>query len=119
MTYTGLALVAVAFAVVLDVFVLRSRVLTTRTFWVAYAIIVCFQLLTNGVLTGTETVQYSGDEILGTDQPQFLGNGRLAYAPVEDLLFGFSLVLQTLSWWVFWGSRGVQSQPTSGPPRWR
>jgi hypothetical protein len=28
---------------------------------------------------------------------------------VEDLLFGFALVLQTLAWWVFWGRRGVDA----------
>jgi hypothetical protein len=27
---------------------------------------------------------------------------------VEDLLFGFSLILQTLSWWTWWGRRGVR-----------
>ena len=37
------------------------------------------------------------------------GDGRIAYAPVEDLLFGFALVLATLAWWVFWGRRGVQA----------
>ena len=41
---------------------------------------------------------------------QFLGSGRIAWAPVEDLLFGFALVLQTLAWWVFWGRRGVQRE---------
>jgi hypothetical protein len=39
-----------------------------------------------------------------------LGDGRLLYAPVEDVAFGFALVLQTLCWWVFWGRRGVQRE---------
>jgi hypothetical protein len=29
------------------------------------------------------------------------------YAPVEDLLFGFALVVQTLAWWVWWGRRAA------------
>ena len=80
----------------LDLAVLRTRLLTRRVFWTAYAIIVAFQLVTNGWLTGRDIVSYDEDAILGA---------RLAYAPVEDLLFGFSLVVQTLAWWVWWGRR--------------
>lgn len=118
MSYTQLALIGVALTVILDFMILRTRVLRLRTFWVTYAIIVSFQLLTNGVLTGFEIVRYAADQILGSSEPQFIGFGRIAYAPVEDLLFGFALVVQTLSWWVWWGRRGVQRDPMSGPPRW-
>ena len=96
MTYTTAALLGVAFAVALDLLVLRTRLLVSSRFWTAYAIVVFFQLLTNGVLTGTDTVVYDPDAILGV---------RLVFAPVEDLLFGFSLVVQTLAWWDFWGRR--------------
>ena len=40
---------------------------------------------------------------------------RLVYAPVEDLLFGFSLVVQTLAWWVWWG--GARGQRLARAPR--
>ena len=96
MSYTGAAVVGVVFAVVLDLWVLRTRLLTRRVFWTAYAIVVFFQLLTNGWLTGLGVVTYAKDAVLGP---------RLAFAPVEDLLFGFSLVVQTLAWWVWWGRR--------------
>jgi lycopene cyclase domain-containing protein len=99
MSYTALALLGVAAAMVFDLFVLRTRLLTRRVFWVSYAIIVFFQLVTNGILTGRDIVTYDPEAILGL---------RIVYAPVEDLLFGFSLVLQTLAWWVWWGRRGVQ-----------
>jgi lycopene cyclase domain-containing protein len=95
-SYTVLAVVAVAAAVALDAGVLRTRLLGSRVFWTAYAIVLAFQLLTNGWLTGRGIVTYDSGAILGP---------RVAYAPVEDLLFGFSLVLQTLAWWVWWGRR--------------
>lgn len=117
MTYTQLAVAGVLATIALDLWVLRTRLLRRRAFWVSYAIIVFFQLVTNGVLTGLRIVRYDGDAILGGDLPVFLGEGRIAYAPVEDLLFGFALVVQTLAWWVFWGRRGVQREPRSGPPR--
>lgn len=110
MPYTALALAGVVLTVVLDLAVLRTRVLARRTFWAAYVIVLAFQLLTNGVLTGQDVVRYDPGTILGP---------RIAYAPVEDLLFGFALVTQTLAWWVFWGRRGVQREPVAGPPRWR
>lgn len=99
MTYTQLAVLGVAGAVVLDTVVLRTWLLRRRVYWTAYAIVVFFQLLTNGVLTGLEIVRYDPAAVLGP---------RIAFAPVEDLLFGFAMVTSTLSTWVWLGRRGVR-----------
>ena len=106
MTYTAVALVAVGLTLLLDLVVLRTRLVRRRAFWTSYAIIVVFQLLVNGVLTGRRVVTYASTAVLGSSTPTFLGHWRIAYAPVEDLLFGFALVTQTLCWWVFFGQRG-------------
>ena len=106
MTYTALALVAVVGVVVLDRWVVRTRLTASGTWWTAYAIIVFFQLLTNGWLTGRGIVRYDGDVILGSGAVGFLGDGRLVYAPVEDLAFGFALVLLTCVVWQRLGERG-------------
>ena len=124
MTYTQLAVMAVLVTVLLDLFVFRTRLVTRKVFWVAYAIIIFFQLLTNAVLTGFNIVRYDGAFIIGSstptnEPPPFIGDGRIAFAPVEDVLFGFALILLTLCFWVFWGRRGVQRTPTAGPPVWR
>jgi len=95
-TYTAAALLGAGVAVVLDLVVLRTRLLRSGDFWTAYAIVVLFQLVTNGVLTGTDTVRYDDDAVLGL---------RVVFAPVEDLLFGFALVVSTLSLWDAWGRR--------------
>ena len=110
MSYTTAALLGVGATVVLDLFVLRTRLLTRKAFWTAYAIVVFFQLVTNGVLTGRGIVFYHGDAVVGStstagETPQLLGDGRIVFAPLEDLLFGFALVVQTLAWWVWWGRR--------------
>jgi lycopene cyclase domain-containing protein len=91
MTYTQLAVLAAAIAVVVDLVLLRTRLLRRRLYWTAYAIVLAFQLLTNGILAGRRVVTYDPHAILGP---------RLAYAPVEDLLFGFAMVTLTLSSWV-------------------
>ncbi len=124
MTYTALACTAVVLVVLLDLFGTRTRLMTRKVFWASYAIMIFFQLITNAVLTGMRVVRYAGSQILGEDTPAdgpppFLGSGRIAFAPVEDLMFGFALIVLTLSMWVWWGRRGVQREPTAGPPLWR
>ena len=96
MSYTTAAVLGVVATLLLDLAVLRTRLLARKAFWTSYAIVLVFQLVTNGILTGRDVVTYDEGAILGL---------RVVYAPVEDLLFGFALVVQTLSWWVFWGRR--------------
>ena len=91
MIYTYSALVAVALAVLLDLVVVRTRLLTTRLFWASYAIVVFFQFLVNGVLTGLKVVSYDPARILGP---------RLFFAPIEDVAYGFALVTLVLIGWV-------------------
>lgn len=124
MTYTQLALVAVTLVVAADLWLLRTRMVTRRVFWTSYAIIVFFQLITNGMFTGFGIVKYQDAAIIGGTSPDvgpppFIGDGRLAFAPVEDLLFGFALVLLSISGWIWWGRRGVERTPIAGPPIWR
>jgi len=90
MSYSALAVTAVVVVVAVDLAVLRTRMVTRRVFWVSYAIVLAFQLLLNGVLTGREVVRYDPAAIWGP---------RIAYAPVEDLLFGFAMVTLTLASW--------------------
>ena len=105
MSYTAAAAVGVAGAVLLDLLLLRTMLLRRKAFWTSYAIVLAFQLVVNGILTGRGLVTYSDAAIVGT---------RLVYAPVEDVLFGFSLVLQTLAWWVWWGRRARQARTSAG-----
>ena len=124
MTYTQLGVLAVLLVIAFDLWAARTRLVTRRLFWVSYAIIVFFQLITNGMFTGFGIVRYSGDAIMGGSSPDagpppFVGDGRLAFAPIEDLLFGFALVLLSLSCWIWLGRSGLQRTPISGPPIWR
>lgn len=96
MTYTELVLIAIAVTIINDLFIVKTRLLTRKVFWTSYAIIVFFQLITNGWLTYNEIVTYSSDVILGT---------RIAFAPIEDLGFGFALVTNVMALWVFLGRR--------------
>ncbi len=106
MTHTTVSLLAVAATVVLDLAVLRTRLLTRAAFWTSYAIVLFFQTLTNEWLTWRGVFRYDPDAILGW---------RVGHAPVEDFLFGFALVTQSMMWWVWWGRRGVQRDAAGEP----
>jgi lycopene cyclase domain-containing protein len=94
MTYTVAVALGVLVALLLDVVLLRTRLVLGRVFWCLYPIVFGFQLASNGVLTGRGVVLYNPADIVGI---------RLAYAPVEDAAFGFALVLASLSLWVWLG----------------
>lgn len=100
MTYTQIALGAIFIAAFLDIEVLQTNLLKRKVFWTSYAIILPFQLLTNWWLTSRNIVMYSADTILGI---------RIAAAPLEDLFFGFALVLSVLSNWVYLGRKGIKN----------
>jgi len=95
-THTTLSLAAVALTVLLELVVLRTGLLTRAAYWTAYAIVACFQLITNEWLTSRGVFRYDPEAILGW---------RIGSAPVEDFAFGFALVTQSMLWWVWWGRR--------------
>ena len=106
MNYTVAAVLGVVGAAAVDLGLLRTALLGRRAFWTAYGIVLFFQLVVNGLLTGLRIVRYDPDVIVGW---------RVAYAPVEDLLFGFALVLVTLSGWVAAGRRSTPAARSARP----
>ena len=92
MSYTIIAILAVMIALALDSLILKVRLVTGKAFWTSYAIILPFQLLTNWWLTSRNIVIYDSKVILGA---------RVASAPIEDLLFGFALILSVLTVWIY------------------
>ena len=110
MSYTTLTVLALVLAVALDRWPARTRLTSSRSWWTAYGIVVVFQLLTNGWLTGRGIVRYDPDTIIGSGRIRFVGDGRLVYAPLEDLGFGFALVLLTCTVWVWLGRRSEEEE---------
>ena len=96
MIYSDIALDVVLIAVIFDLFILRSQMVTRGLFWLSYGLILPFQLLTNWWLTSKLIVMYTPASIIGR---------RLAGAPIEDLLFVFSMILLTLSLWDYFSNR--------------
>ncbi len=99
MIYSDIAIGSLLCAVLCDLYGIKTQLLTKSVFWTSYAIIFPMQLITNWWLTSRNIVMYNPNAIIGR---------RLAGAPLEDLLFGFSLVLTVMSMWVYLGKRGVR-----------
>ena len=99
MSYTQLALLGVAGAVLVDTVLLRTWLVRRRTYWTAYAIVLFFQLL---VPTGSSPASTSS----GTTPARSSAGGSRSL-PVEDILFGYAMVTLTLSTWVWLGRKGI------------
>ena len=90
LSYTQITVYALIFTVFFDMFVTRNSLLSTLRFWFSYFIILPFQLITNWWLTSREIVMYNPESIMGL---------RIASAPFEDLIFGFAMILATMTVW--------------------
>ena len=90
LSYTQITVYALIMTIFFDMYVTRNSLLSTLRFWLSYAIIFPFQLITNWWLTSREIVMYNSEAIIGL---------RLAGAPIEDLIFGFAMILAVMSLW--------------------
>jgi hypothetical protein len=118
MTYIQISIIYCLAAVLTDLYILRTRVLKLRMFWLSYLIMLFFQFITNGILTKLLIVRYNDFAIIGGDYttktPPLIGDGRLFYAPVEDVFFGFSMIVFSISIWIWLGKKNIQRKPYSG-----
>lgn len=91
--YTVPALLSVVVVVALERWWLRTGLFRSRSFWIAYGICAAFQVVVDGWLTklSAPIVRYDADEFSGWRFPWDI--------PVEDFVYGFSLIALTLMLW--------------------
>jgi lycopene cyclase domain-containing protein len=89
-TYTLLSSIMIIIVFLIELAVLKSGLLSMGQFWISMAIVTFFQLLSNGFLTSQKIVNYN---------PELFSGWRIAYAPMEDIFFGFALVSLTMFIW--------------------
>ena len=92
MSYTIPAVISAIVTLLLDLFVLRTRVVMTRHFARFIGFMTIGFLICNGVLTAVPVVTYNPSDMLGI---------RFFTIPVEDFVYGFSLVTSTISIYEF------------------
>lgn len=64
MIYSDIAIIAFSIAVMVDLFIFKTSMLTRPAFWTSYAIILPFQFLTNWWLTSRNIVMYDPNAII-------------------------------------------------------
>lgn len=94
--YTLLAIAGVIISVIVDVLVLRTRLVLNKKFWVFWVVMFILIFIINGYLTWRPIVLYGEGHYLGI---------RLFTIPIEDFLYGFSLLTLNISIWEFFSRR--------------
>jgi lycopene cyclase domain-containing protein len=98
--YTVIALLSVVAVVALELRVLHTGLLRTRAYWIALAICYGFMIAVNGWLTKLTApiVVYDPDAATGWRLPWDI--------PVEDYLFGYTLLTLAMLLWDAASQRG-------------
>lgn len=91
MDYTILVIAGSLVVIALD-FILGTRILSTRLFWVFWLVVTVLMFIVNGYLTWRPIVIYNEAKMLGI---------RLFTIPIEDFFFGFSLIGLNLIIWEY------------------
>ncbi len=82
--YALLSLPFLATVLLLDLIILKTKVVTTKPFWIILAIMVSFTLVFDQFFTGLPIVEYDQSLISGI---------KLGYAPIEDFLYTIAAVI--------------------------
>jgi lycopene cyclase domain-containing protein len=108
--YTLLAVLSVLGTVAVEVFWLHTAIFRKSQYWIAMAIVYVFHVLVDGWLTklSAPIVIYDDGEITGLRVPWDI--------PVEDYLFGFSMITLTLLVWLRLGDREPGDTGTAASP---
>ncbi|MBR9977104.1 MAG: lycopene cyclase domain-containing protein [Bacteroidetes bacterium] len=105
MTYTAIVLLALFAALLLDVFILRTRILFTGRYAMFMVVMLVFFLVVNGILTALPVVTYAPTAIIGI---------RVFTIPIEDFAYLFALLTPTIALYEYLSGlrrRRVQHKP--------
>jgi lycopene cyclase domain-containing protein len=98
--YTILAILFVILSIILDK-VLKTKLISNKRFWKFWLIMFGIICLVNGYLTWRPVVVYGESFFLGI---------RLFTIPIEDFLFGFSLLTSNIVLWEYFTKRNEQDK---------
>jgi lycopene cyclase domain-containing protein len=93
--YTILAVFSVFFAVLADLF-LKTRLVLNKKFWIFWGVMFILIFIVNGYLTWRPVVIYGNE---------FYLNIRLFTIPIEDFLYGFSLITLNIVIWEYYSKK--------------
>jgi len=83
-TYFLMGLPFIAFVLLLDTVILKTKVIGRRDTWIVMGIMLILTLIFDQLLTGLPIVFYDNSKQLGV---------HLLYAPIEDFMYTFAVVI--------------------------
>ncbi|MCX7878667.1 MAG: lycopene cyclase domain-containing protein [Ignavibacteria bacterium] len=81
--YTLIAVTSVIVVIIFDLVILKTKLVKEKKFWIFWAVMFMLLIIVNGYLTWRPIVTYNSN---------FFMNIRFFTIPLEDFLFGFSLI---------------------------
>lgn len=106
MTYTAIVLLASFVALLLDIFILRTRILFTRRYAMFMGVMLVFFFIVNGILTALPVVTYAPSAIMGH---------RIFTIPIEDIAYLFALLTPTIALYEYLSGRRRRREVTTPP----
>lgn len=102
--YTLLVVFAVILALAID-FLLKTKLVSNKKFWAFWTVMFIMILIINSYLTWRPIVTYGESFYLGI---------RLFTIPIEDFLFGFSLITLNISIWEYLTKKYTKTEENRG-----
>ena len=96
--YTILSVLGVTISIAADLF-LKTRLILNKKFWIFWAVMFVLIFIVNGYLTWRPIVTYGDEFHLGF---------RLFTIPIEDFLFGFSLITLNIVIWEYYNKKCIK-----------
>jgi lycopene cyclase domain-containing protein len=89
----------VTLTVVSDLLILRTKLIYKKNFWIFWAVMFMLIVIVNGYLTARPIVLYNDNYFM---------NIRFITIPLEDFLFGFSLISSNVIIWEYFTGKWVK-----------
>jgi lycopene cyclase domain-containing protein len=96
--YTIISFLGFFISIAIDL-ILKTKLILTKKFWIFWMVMAMLILIVNGYLTWRPIVTY-GEE--------FYSGFRLFTIPLEDFLFGFSLITLNIVIWEYYNKKCVK-----------
>lgn len=93
--YTIISVISVLVVIALDL-ILKTKLVTSRKFWIFWGVMFVIIFIINGYLTWRPIVTYGNEFYFGI---------RLFTIPVEDFLYGFSLLTGNIIIWEYYTAK--------------
>jgi hypothetical protein len=93
-SYTGLTIIAVISVAIIDLFILKTRLLLSRKFYLFLIVVTLWHTVVDNYLNGR---WFLNEAIVGPYNLSYYSGVKIWHTPIENYFFGYSLILFNIS----------------------